>query len=291
MATNPIQQPISISCRVFLEKTGRFLFAFAQTTVRVVPSLILGAAGLGIVLLVWWLISLGVDRLRLPSPWIVIMAIPVNWSDIPALQYVALQSGGLADALAYTVTNVLVTVAIGSLAGVLVGIALPLLSTLRLLVSPALIVLGSTPVLILLPFLVEWFGNGGLVRSGIVVIFSFVVVSTVCMRASQEAAGRYRNYALSLGARPAFEMRHVILPALLPDLIAGLRVSLAAAWSMESVAEVIGGQKGAGRVIATMAHLSNTEILLAMVVCLSLAAVVLDGTLAAVGRGLLTWKE
>jgi hypothetical protein len=40
-----------------------------------------------------------------------------------------------------------------------------------------------------------------------------------------------------------------------------------------------------------MAHLSNTEILLAMVVCLSLAAVVLDGTLAAVGRGLLTWKE
>jgi ABC-type nitrate/sulfonate/bicarbonate transport system permease component len=291
MATDPIEQPISISCRVFLWKTGRLLLAFAQTMLRCVPSMILGAAGLGIVLLVWWLISLGVDRLRLPSPWIVISAIPVNWSDVPALQYVALQSGGLADALSYTVTNVLVMVAIGSLAGVLVGIALPLLSTLRLLVSPVLIVLGSTPVLILLPFLVEWFGNGRLVRSGIVVIFTFVVVASVCMRASQEAAGRYRNYALSLGARPAFEMRHVILPALLPDLIAGLRVSLAAAWSMETVAEVIGGQQGAGRVIATMAHLSNTEILLAMVVCLGLAAVVLDGMLAAIGMGFLTWKE
>ena len=31
MATNPIQQPISISCRVFLEKTGRLLFAFLGT--------------------------------------------------------------------------------------------------------------------------------------------------------------------------------------------------------------------------------------------------------------------
>jgi ABC-type nitrate/sulfonate/bicarbonate transport system permease component len=264
---------------------------FAPRTFRILPSIFLSTAGAGIVILAWWLISLGVDPLRLPSPWAVFAAIPENWLDIPSLEYVALQSGGLADALSFTVGSVLLTVAIGSVAGVLVGIALPLFSTIRLVVSPALIVLGSTPVLILMPFLVEWFGNGGLVRSGIVAIFTFVVVATVCMKASHEAAGRYRNYALSLGARPSFEMAHVILPALLPDLIAGLRVSLAAAWSMESVAEVIGGQQGAGRVIATMAHLSNTEILLAMVVCLGLAAVVLDGLLAAAGNGLLTWKE
>jgi ABC-type nitrate/sulfonate/bicarbonate transport system permease component len=202
-----------------------------------------------------------------------------------------LQSGGLGDALTYTVASVLMTVAIGSLGGVLLGIALPLLPAVRSVLAPILVVIGSTPVLILMPFLVEWFGNGGLVRSGIVIIFTFVVIATVCMRASHEAAGRYRNYARSLGANSAFEMRHVVLPALLPDLIAGLRVSLAAAWSMESVAEVIGGAQGAGRVIATMAHVSNTEILLAMVVCLAVVAVLLDGALAAIGSRLVTWKE
>ncbi|HEY0789774.1 MAG TPA: ABC transporter permease subunit [Chthoniobacterales bacterium] len=254
-------------------------------------TVLLGAAGLAFTLLVWWLVSLGLDPLRLPSPWAVAQAITENWANIPALQYVDLQSGGLADALFYTVVSVLATVAVGAVAGTLAGIALPLVSIVHVVVSPVLVVLGSMPILILLPFLVEWFGNGGLVRSGIVVIFTFVVMASVCMRASHEAAGRYRNYAMSLGARPAFEMLHVVLPALLPDLIAGLRVCLASAWSMESVAEVIGGQQGAGRVIATMAHLSNTEVLLAMVVCIAVAAVVLDGLLVVFGKGFVTWQE
>jgi ABC-type nitrate/sulfonate/bicarbonate transport system permease component len=176
MASDHTPRPVLTLRNVLLPKTGRILSAFTPRMFRILPSIFLGAAGAGIVILAWWLISLGVDPLRLPSPWAVFAAIPENWLDIPSLQYVALQSGGLADALSYTVSSVLLTVAIGSVAGVLVGIALPLFSTIRLVVSPALIVLGSTPVLILMPFLVEWFGNGGLVRSGIVAIFTFVVL-------------------------------------------------------------------------------------------------------------------
>ncbi len=258
---------------------------------RTVSTVSLGTAGLLATILIWWWVSLGLDPLRLPSPESVARAVVENWANIPALQYVNLQSGGLADALTYTVFSVLATVAVGAVAGVVIGVALPLLPLLRAMVSPILVVLGSVPILILLPFLVEWFGNGGLVRSGVVVIFTGVVMASVGLRSSREAAGRYRSYALSLGAPPAFEMRHVIFPALLPDLISGLRVSLAAAWSMESVVEVIGGQQGAGRVIATMAHLSNTEVLLAMVVCVALAAVVLDGLLMIFGKGLIQWQE
>ncbi len=56
------------------------------------------------------------------------------------------------------------TVALGGAVGTVVGIALPYVSSLRTILNPILVVLGTIPVLILLPFLIQWFGNGRLVR-------------------------------------------------------------------------------------------------------------------------------
>ena len=255
------------------------------------PTILYGALGVAVLLLIWWAVAARLGPLRLPDPWVVFVAIKANWWSIPAMQYIAMQAGGLGDALAYTVGSVLIMVTIGSLLGTVVGIALPHVRPLRLIVTPGLIVLGSTPLLILLPFLVQWFGTGRFVRSGIVVIFTFVVMATVCVRSSTQAVGSYGQYARSLGAKPIFEMWHVVFPALVPDLLAGLRVSLSAAWSLEAVAEIVGGQSGSGRIIGTMAHLANTKVILAVVVCLCVTAVVVDGLLTLLARRSVAWRD
>jgi ABC-type nitrate/sulfonate/bicarbonate transport system permease component len=250
-----------------------------------------GAFGVAILLLIWWGVAEKLGPLRMPDPWRVLVAIKANWQSIPAMQYIAMQAGGLGEALAYTVVSVLVTVAIGAALGVLVGVALPHVTLLRLTVTPALVVLGSTPLLILLPFLVQWFGTGRFVRSGIVIIFTFVVMATVCLRSTTQAVGSYGQYARSLGAKPAFEMWHVVFPALFPDLLAGVRVSLSAAWSLQAVAEIVGGKNGTGRIISTMAHLANTTVILAVVVCLCVTAVVVDGLFTLLARRSVAWRD
>lgn len=273
-------------------RSGRALLsAAARTVVATGPTVLYGALGVAVLLLIWWAVAVKLGPLRLPDPWRVFVAIKANWWSIPAMQYIAMQAGGLGEALAYTVFSVLVTVAIGAVLGTLVGIALPHVPFLRLTVTPALVVLGSTPLLILLPFLVQWFGTGRFVRSGIVIIFTFVVMATVCIRSSEQAVGSYGQYARSLGAKPAFEMWHVVFPALFPDLLAGLRVSLSAAWGLQAVAEIVGGQSGSGRIIGTMAHLANTTVILAVVVCLCVTAVVVDGLLTLLARGSVAWRD
>ena len=273
-------------------RSGRALLSTAaRPLVESGPTLLYGALGIAVLLLLWWALAVQLGPLRLPEPWRVFVAIKTNWWSIPAMQYIAMQAGGLGDALVYTVVSVLVTVALGALLGTLTGIALPHVLFLRLTVTPALVVLGSTPLLILLPFLVQWFGTGRFVRSGIVIIFTFVVMATICIRSSEQAVGSYGQYARSLGAKPGFEMWHVVFPALFPDLLAGLRVSLSAAWSLQAVAEIIGGQSGLGRIIATMAHLANTTVILAVVVCLCCTAVVVDGVLTLLARRSVAWRD
>lgn len=251
-----------------------------------------GFAALGILILlgIWSLLAAQLGPLRLPGPGLVFDAIVANWQSIPAMQYLIMKRAGIADAVFYTVAQVLMTVGIGAVAGLVVGIAVPYVRPLRLVISPVLVVLGTIPVLILLPFLIQWFGNGRFVLSGLVIVFTFVTMAVVAIESMTAAAGRYRNWARCLGASPGFEMRHVILPALVPDIFAGLRVSFATAWSLQAVAELVGGQGGTGRIIGTMASMSNTAVVIAVVVCLAVVAVAIDALVALVGKGLVRWK-
>lgn len=247
--------------------------------------------GLAILLGIWSFLAAQLGPLRLPGPDLVFRAIGDNWVAIPAMQYIIMQRTGLADAVAYTVGSVLVTVGVGGVLGVLLGLALPFSRPLRVVVSPVLLVLGVIPVLVLLPFLIQWFGNGRFVLAGLVIVFTFVTMTAVTMESIGTAAGRYRNYARSLGAKPAFEMRRVLLPALVPDIFAGLRVSFAAAWSLEAVSELVSGQGGIGRIVGTMASMSNTAVVIASIVALGIVAVVIDAILVLTAKGLVRWRS
>jgi ABC-type nitrate/sulfonate/bicarbonate transport system permease component len=269
---------------------GRAHLRLAGETSRGTLSTIgFGALGLALVIAIWQIVAIQIGPLRLPDPMKVFAAIPANWQSIPALRYVLMQSGGLEDALLYTVVSAILTVLLGAAAGVTVGLIMPYVLPVRIVMTPVLMVFGTMPVLILLPFLVQWFGNGWLVLSGLVVVFTFVVLATMTQRSMQTAVGRYSDYARSLGASRTFEMIHVALPALTPDIVSGLRVSMAAAWSLQTVAELVGGKHGAGRIIAAMANLSNTTLVIAMVVCLAVTAVGVDAIFALLAKRTQRW--
>jgi NitT/TauT family transport system permease protein len=269
---------------------GRKRLCFgAERTRGAVSTIAFGALGLALVFAIWQLAAIQLGPLRLPEPMKVFAAIVANWQSIPALRYVLMQSGGLGDALLYTVVSAISTVLLGATLGVIVGLLMPYVLPVRIVMTPVLTVLGTMPVLILLPFLVQWFGNGWLVLSGLVVVFTFVVLATMTQKSMRTAVDRYSDYARTLGASRTFEMIHVALPALTPDIASGLRVSMAAAWSLQTVAELVGGKHGAGRVIGAMANLSNTTLVIAMVVCVAVTAVAVDAVFALLARRTQGW--
>jgi len=259
---------------------------------RIGGSLLVTVSGIAILIGLWWLIASTTVSVRLPAPPEVFNALISGWDNIPSLQFVAFQSGGILSALAYTSVTVIVGVAIGSAAGFVLGAVMGRVDAIRDLLSFPLLLLGTVPLLVLLPFMLIWFGaSSRIVQSALVIAFALVTVAAVTQQATEDIGARYVDYATCLGASRARILREVILPGTVPAVVGAVRVAAATGWSFATVAELLGGQSGTGKLIQAMQGISSTDVILAVVIALGTAAVILDALISTVGAMVLRWQE
>ena len=254
-------------------------------------QLILAALGVALMLVIWALAAAATEPVRIPSPILVFEAIYQNLFDIRALEFASFGSGGIIQNLTYTAVNVLVGVAVGAMVGFSIGLLIGRVRVIRDLLEPPLLFVGTVPVLVLLPFLSLWFGTGRLATNGMVIFYTMVTVAVVTQQATTNISNYYDNYALSLGASSARVLLQVIRPAVVPEVFGAIRVALAFGWGFQAIAEVLGGQIGAGRVIRVYAQYAATAEILSIVLSVGVIAVVVDGIVAGVGRWMVRWQE
>jgi len=204
---------------------------------------------------------------------------------------VSFQAGGIRDAVLYTAVNVVMGVAIGTAIGFPLGALLGRSRLAREALTPPLLLLTTVPVLTLLPFLTIWFGTSRIVQAGLVILFALVTVAAVAQNATSSIPPHLTGYAASLGARPPTVLREVVLPASVPAVIGAVRVATAAGWSFESVAELLGGNHGAGKLIQTMQGMSATPDIMATILALGILAVIVDAIIQMAGRWAVRWQE
>ena len=254
-------------------------------------QVILASLGVGLVLVVWSLAAAATEPVRIPSPILVFQAIRENLFEIRALEFASFGSGGIIQNLTYTAVNVLIGVGAGAVAGFAIGLLIGRVRVIRDLLEPPLLFVGTVPVLVLLPFLSLWFGTGRLATNGMVIFYTMVTVAVVTQQATTNISNYYDNYALSLGASSTRVLLQVIRPAVIPEVLGAVRVALAFGWGFQAIAEVLGGQIGAGRVIRVYAQYAATAEILSIVFCVGVLAVVIDGIVAGVGRWVVRWQE
>lgn len=251
-----------------------------------------GALGVGAVIAVWAIVAIALDdATRLPSPLGVFEVVGSAWTSIPALTYITFQEGGIADALAYTAVRVLVTVTIGCLVGLVVGIAMARSRLIDGLLNVPLTVFGTVPLLVILPFVTLWFGTAGWAQSALVLAFAVITATFTARGAAVAVSGHYTDYARCLGASRARVLWSVVLPASMPEFFGAIRLSLAIGWGWQCLAELQGGNNGMGRIFKFTAQLNDTATLLAAILCLVCTAVIVDAVAALIGRYITRWTE
>lgn len=256
-----------------------------------VRQLILAALGVGLMVVMWFLAAAATEPVRIPSPVLVFEAIRQNLVEIRALEFASFGTGGIIQNLTYTAVNVLMGVAAGAVAGFAIGLLIGRVRLIRNLLEPPLLFVGTVPVLVLLPFLSLWFGTGRLATNGMVIFYTMVTVAVVTQQATTNISNYYDNYALSLGASSTRVLLQVVRPAVIPEVLGAVRVALAFGWGFQAIAEVLGGQIGAGRVIRVYAQYAATAEILSIVFSVGVLAVVMDGIVAGVGRWVVRWQE
>lgn len=172
--------------------------------------------------------------------------------------------------------RVLVGFAISALVGVPLGILMGIAPTLKALLDPIISIIRPLPAMSWIPLSMLWLGIDDAQKYAIVFMGCFASVLVYTVDATLRVDSTLIWAARNLGAKRIAIIRHIILPGALPNIISGLKVVLAIAWTCVISAELVGATSGLGFRIWTAKDQFNTSLVLLGMVCISVTVLVLD---------------
>ena len=224
---------------------------------EVVP---VAVAALGFVVL-WQVVVIVGDypRFILPGPLVVAERFASGW-----LQ------GVIGPHFLTTLSEVLLGLVVGGLAGVLTGILLARSSLASRLLSPYIVAAQATPILALAPLIALWFGTGLASRLLICALICYFPIAVGTMVGIRSVDARLVELGRSLRATRWQVLSRIEVPSALPQILGGLRIGVTLAVVGAIVAEWAGGDQGLG-VLINLARGSMFDIPLMFATLLTIA--------------------
>ncbi|HEY1783210.1 MAG TPA: ABC transporter permease subunit [Roseiarcus sp.] len=252
----------------------------------------LGVLGLLIVIGAWWAITtLGLaSPMFLPPPAGIIESIRDNFFASPYLDNYHL-GGGLYSNIAYTFSNVMISLLVSCIVGVGLGLLSARLSLFRAMIDPVMLTAGTIPILVTAPFFLIWFGTSRVAQTALLIIYGVTILYVFAQRAGDNLDPTYPSAARMLGAPSGRILFDVFLLGTLPEVLGGVRIAMAGSWGLETFSELLGAPHGVGRVIQAMATGMDTQMMIATILALAAVAVACD-LIVLVAFGYLTrWRR
>lgn len=246
-------------------------------------------ASFGSMLFVWFaLTGFGTDAalvspVFLPSPWAVldrfVILSTTGYQGSSLLHHVAISMMRFGIAFAFCVVF-----------GVAVGLLMGMSMTARSLLDPPIEVTRPIPKLALLPLFIIWFGIGELSKVLVIISALFPMMSISAMQAVRGVSLRKIQAAYSLGASRWTVFRRVLLPASLPGIFTGIRVSIGIGVTMLVGAELIATSDGIAWMALSAADFLLTDVVLVGVLIMAAMGYGLDRIARLIEDRLVHWS-
>lgn len=152
----------------------------------------------------------------------------------------------------YSLARLAAGVAVSVAVGVLIGIPIGYFKPLKRIFMPVIYILAPVPKIALLPIVMLLFGIGE--TSKIFIIFLVMVFQVLIAVAGSvdHIPEEYFAPFLVVKAKNGFLIRHIVLPAVMPELFTSVRVGFATGISVLFFAETFGTRYGLGFYIMDM---------------------------------------
>ena len=226
-------------------------------------------AAIVLLIAVWWAVVLATQSVIFPTPWQVVMG---------TLELI--QDGTLWEHIGAS----LFRVGAGFLLAVVVAVPLGLwMGWVRgafVTLNPIFQILRPISPIAWIPIAILWFGVGN--ASPIYLIF----ISSVFPMIVETTAGvhtierRYLRAAENFGVSRTTLFTRVVIPAVLPQIIVGMRIGLGVAWLVVVAAEMIALHSGLGYLIIDSRNAGNRyDLVIGGMILIGLIGLLLDGAM------------
>jgi ABC-type nitrate/sulfonate/bicarbonate transport system permease component len=243
----------------------------------------LGAVAL--VLLVWFLLTLGspeervLSPLTLPSPGEVAGQVRSLWFD-----------AALTRSTGWSLGRILLGFGLAAGIGIPIGILAGCFRGVEAVLKPITVFLRNVPIAALIPLTLVWFGLGETQKVFFIFIacVGFVIFDTT--RAVLDVDERYVETAYTLGAKKPHVIAKVLIPLALPDIFNSLRLLFGLAFGYIVLAELIDAKFGLGYILQVAQRRGPREHIYLVLFVISGLAFGIDRLLLAAQKALFPYR-
>jgi NitT/TauT family transport system permease protein len=157
------------------------------------------------------------------------------------------------------------------------GLAIGWYRRAEMAVNPILQILRPISPLAWIPIAILWFGVGDLAAVFLIFVGCFFPLMLTAINAVQSIPAVYVNAGRNFGLSSARLVYRVLYPAVVPNLIVGLRITLGIAWLVVVAAEMIAVSSGLGFLIVDARNAGNRyDLVVAGMLIIGLIGLLLD---------------
>jgi len=250
--------------------------------------------GLGILGLATFVLLWDAYATELAEPWVVATPGSVLASLASLLQnQIPRGVAGVRDiysAMAATVELILIGFGI-SLLGIPVGFIMGRWKAAEAIIDPWINALYAIPMIAIAPLI--YVTIGGSLEAMLVIVFlmTFFTITINTFHGVRYVSNTYAEVGKSFGASESQFLRQIVLPASLPDIVAGMRLGLGRAVLGAIVAEVVLGYNGLGEMMISFLSISEISYMMAVITIIAVFGVFFLNAPRLVERRLFKWKE
>jgi NitT/TauT family transport system permease protein len=181
--------------------------------------------------------------------------------------------------------------ALGTFMATLMGYLLAKNQIIERLLGPYIVASQSIPVVAIAPLLIIWFGSGKLSKILIcaLIVFFPILVNTIVGIRSVDEGLRALMRSLHASRWQTFTMLEV--PAALPVLLGGLKISVTLSAIGAVVGEFVGADKGLGYLISLSKGLFNTPLMFVALITVTGLSLILYLMVTGLEKWLLAWRN
>ncbi len=191
--------------------------------------------------------------------------------------------------LRITMTAVLSGFALGSLAGLLLGISITTFPVVERVLYPYVVALQTMPKVAIAPLMIVWFGFGIQSKIVLVAIACMFPVLINTIAGIRSADNDRISMVRSLGGSRLQILRYILLPSSLPFIFAGLNTGIVLAVITAIVGEFVGARTGIGVLILQANFSLDLARVFSLIAVLSVTGVILSSTLRYLDRRICFW--
>lgn len=232
------------------------------------------------IIAIWWGISLSIKKEFIPTPYEAILGFVKIF-----------ETENLVENFLISLYRILLSFGISLLIALPLGIAMGRLKWLDSLFSPVVNILYPIPKIVFLPIFVVFLGLGNAPK---ILIISLIVFFQILVIIRDSVKKIPENYIFSFKTMSKSKVDliiHVIIPAIFPDIITSLRVSVGSAIAVLFFAETFAAKDGLGYVILDTMEARNYSQMYGGIIAMSILGISIYELLSIIENKILHIKK